>query len=33
MSRAGVIYGVTMGMGGISKLLSIQFEEAVSVAK
>ncbi len=33
MSRAGVIYGVTMGMGGISKLLSIQFEEAASVAK
>ena len=33
MSRAGVIYGVTMGMGGISKLLSIQFEEAVAVAK
>ncbi len=33
MSRAGVIYGVTMGMGGISKLLSIQFDEAVSVAK
>ncbi len=33
MSRAGVIYGVTMGMGGVSKILSIQFEEAVSVAK
>jgi len=33
MSRAGVIYGVTMGLGGISKVLSIQFEEAVAVAK
>ncbi len=33
MSRAGVIYGVTMGSEGFSKLLSIQFEEAVSVAK
>jgi chromosome segregation ATPase len=33
MSRAGVIYGVTMGGDGTSKLLSIQFEEAVSVAK
>lgn len=33
MSRAGVIYGVTMGSNGVSKLLSIGFEEAVSVAK
>jgi chromosome segregation protein len=33
MSRAGIIYGVTMGMDGISKLLSIQFDEAVQVAK
>ena len=33
MSRAGVIYGVTMGQEGISKLLSIAFEEAVTVAK
>ncbi len=33
MSRAGVIYGVTMGGDGLSKLLSIQFEEAVVVAK
>ena len=33
MSRAGVLYGVTMGSGGASKLLSIQFEEAVQVAK
>ena len=33
MSRAGIIYGVTMGSTGISKLLSIQFDEAVQVAK
>ncbi|HEY9583658.1 MAG TPA: AAA family ATPase [Candidatus Paceibacterota bacterium] len=33
MSRAGVLYGVTMGADGASKLLSIQFEEAVAVAK
>ncbi|MEI6346189.1 MAG: AAA family ATPase [bacterium] len=33
MSRAGVVYGVTMGSDGISKLLSIAFEEAVKVAK
>jgi len=33
MSRAGVLYGVTMGGDGVSKLLSIQFDEAVAVAK
>jgi len=33
MSRAGIIYGVTMGRGGGSKVLSIQFDEAVAVAK
>lgn len=33
MSRAGIIYGVTMGGDGISRLLSIKFEEAVKVAK
>jgi chromosome segregation protein len=33
MSRAGVLYGVTMGGDGVSKLLSIQFDEAVVVAK
>ncbi len=33
MSRAGVLYGVTMGSDGASKLLSIQFEDAVKVAK
>ena len=33
MSRAGILYGVTMGSDGASKLLSIQFEDAVRVAK
>ncbi|MFZ1987590.1 MAG: AAA family ATPase, partial [Minisyncoccia bacterium] len=33
MSRAGILYGVTMSGDGISKLLSVKFEEAVSVAK
>ena len=33
MSRAGVIYGVTMSQDGSSKVLSIAFEEAVKVAK
>jgi chromosome segregation protein len=33
MSRAGVLYGVTMGKEGYSKLLSIAFNEALSVAK
>lgn len=33
MSRAGVLYGVTMGADSISKILSIRFDEAVAVAK
>ena len=33
MSRAGVIYGVTMDKSGVSKLLSIAFDDAVAVAK
>ena len=33
MSRAGVLYGITMASGGNSKLLSIQFDEALQVAK
>ena len=33
MSRAGVIYGVTMGKDSTSRLLSIAFDEAVAVAK
>ncbi len=33
MSRAGVLFGVTLGTDGGSKLLSIKFDEAVKVAK
>ena len=33
MSRAGVIYGVTMDRASVSKLLSIAFDAAVAVAK
>ena len=33
MSRAGTIYGVTMGSNGVSKLLSISFDQAAEVAK
>lgn len=33
MSRAGILYGVTMGSDGVSKLLSVKFEEALAVAK
>ncbi len=33
MSRAGVLYGVTMGNDATSKILSIAFEEALAVAK
>jgi len=33
MSRAGILYGVTMGKEGFSKLLSIAFNEALAVAK
>ena len=33
MSRAGIIYGITMGANGISKVLSISFDEASEVAK
>jgi len=33
MSRSGVLYGITMGSDGASKLLSIAFEDAVKVAK
>ena len=33
MSRAGILYGVTLGSDDASTLLSIKFEEAVKVAK
>lgn len=33
MSRASILYGVTMGGDGISQLLSVRFDEAVAVAK
>ncbi len=33
MSRAGMLYGITMGKDAISKLLSVGFEDALAVAK
>jgi chromosome segregation ATPase len=33
MSRASVLYGITMGSDGVSKLLSVRLEEALAVAK
>ncbi|MFA6076901.1 MAG: AAA family ATPase [Candidatus Paceibacterota bacterium] len=33
MSRAGVLYGVTIGANGASKLLSVKFDEATAIAK
>lgn len=33
MSRAGVLYGVTVGADGASKLLSVKFDEATRIAK
>ncbi len=33
MSRAGILYGVTMASNGISKLLSISFDQASEVTK
>lgn len=33
MSRAGVLYGVTMGSDGVSQLLSVSFDEGVQFAK
>ena len=33
MSRAGILYGVTMGGDGVSKLLSVKLTDALAVAK
>jgi chromosome segregation protein len=33
MSRAGVLYGITIGSDGASKLLSVKFDEATAIAK
>jgi chromosome segregation protein len=33
MSRAGILYGVTMSSDGLSRILSVKFEEAVKSAK
>ncbi len=33
MSRAGILYGITMGGDGVSKILSVKFDEAAENAK
>jgi chromosome segregation ATPase len=33
MSRAGILYGVTIGNDGASKLLSVKLDDAVAIAK
>jgi chromosome segregation ATPase len=33
MSRAGILYGITMGIDGISKVLSVKFDEAALIPK
>lgn len=33
MSRANILYGITMGVEGTSRILSVKFDDAVAVAK
>lgn len=33
MSRAGILYGITMGMDGVSRVLTVKLDDAVAVAK
>jgi chromosome segregation ATPase len=33
MSRAGILYGITIGSDGASKLLSVKLDEAAVIAK
>ncbi len=33
MSRANILYGITMGADGVSRILSVKFDDAVAVAK
>ena len=33
MSRAGILYGITMGADALSQLLSVKLDEAVAVMK